>query len=117
MPVLRSAIAIVVQSCGKPPGIRAPITAVLGRNSRHPLAYHTRYAYISDVEFEWDQAKSNATQHRRGIDFARAAEIFTGRLCEWSDARRPYGEARVRALGFSAGEVLHVLYTKLGTVI
>ena len=69
------------------------------------------------VEFEWDPAKSDATAQRRGIDFTRAAEIFAGRLFEWSDDRRPYGEIRMRALGLSAGEVLHVVYTRRGTVI
>jgi uncharacterized DUF497 family protein len=69
------------------------------------------------VEFEWDPAKSASTAVSRGIDFARAAEIFAGRLVEWVDDRRPYGEARVRALGASAGEVLHVVYTRRGAVI
>ena len=69
------------------------------------------------VEFEWDPAKSEATYSLRGFDFTRAAEIFAGRLLEWSDDRRPYGEIRMRALGFSAGEILHVVYTRRGTVI
>jgi uncharacterized DUF497 family protein len=69
------------------------------------------------VQFEWDQAKSDATEQARGISFARAAEIFAGRLIEWHDDRRPYGEARIRALGETAGEVLHVAYTRRGTVI
>lgn len=69
------------------------------------------------MEFEWDPAKSAATAQSRGIDFARAAEIFTGRLIEWSDNRQPYGEARVRAVGTSAGELLHVVYTRRGGMI
>jgi len=69
------------------------------------------------VEFEWDPTKSAATAQSRGIDFVRAAEIFTGRLVEWIDDRQPYGEARVRAVGMSAGELLHVVYTRRGSVI
>jgi uncharacterized DUF497 family protein len=69
------------------------------------------------VEFEWDPAKSAETERRRGIDFARAAVIFTGRLVEWVDDRRLYGEIRVRALGESAGEILHVVYTRRAGVI
>jgi uncharacterized DUF497 family protein len=69
------------------------------------------------VEFAWDPAKSDATAQSRGIDFARAAAIFTGRLVEWHDDRRPYGEIRFRSLGESAGEVLHVVYTRRGDVI
>ena len=69
------------------------------------------------MEFEWYPAKSAATEQSRGIGFARAAEIFTGRTVEWADNRHPYGEARVRVVGTSAGELLHVVYTRRGTVI
>jgi uncharacterized DUF497 family protein len=69
------------------------------------------------VEFEWDPAKSAATEQARGISFARAAEIFAGRMVEWIDDRRPYSETRIRALGESAGEVLHVVYTRRAAVI
>jgi len=69
------------------------------------------------VEFEWDPAKSALAEQRRGIGFARAAEIFLGRLVEWTDDRRPYGEIRVRAVGESAGEVLHVVYTRRAEMI
>jgi len=66
------------------------------------------------VEFEWDPAKSAATEQSRGIGFARAAEVFTGRTVEWADNRHPYGEARVRVVGTSAGELLHVVYDQTG---
>ena len=72
---------------------------------------------IGAVEFDWDPAKSDATTQHRGIDFTRAAEIFAGRMLESSDDCRPYGEIRIRALGLSAGEILHVVYTRRGTVI
>ncbi len=85
--------------------------------ARISLAIHTRYAYKPAVEFEWDPAKSAAAEQSRGIDFARAAEIFTGRLVEWIDDRQPYGEARFRAVGASAGELLHVVYTRRDAVI
>jgi hypothetical protein len=69
------------------------------------------------VEFEWDPAKSAATDTTRGISFLRAAEIFTSRLLEWEDERQDYGERRIRALGESTGELLHVVYTRRGDVI
>jgi uncharacterized protein len=69
------------------------------------------------VEFERDPTKSAATELNRGIGFARAAEIFTGRLVEWIDNLRTYGKARIRALGASDGAVLHVVYAKRGSVI
>jgi uncharacterized protein len=69
------------------------------------------------MEFEWDPAKSEATEHQRGINFDRAAEIFTGRMIQWADSRNDYGEQRFRAIGESAGELLHVVYTRRGEVI
>jgi len=69
------------------------------------------------MKFEWDPAKSAATERRRGIGFDRAAEIFTGRMIQWTDDRKDYGEQRVRAVGESAGELLHVVYTRRGEVI
>ncbi len=81
------------------------------------LAASPLYAYSPFVEFTWDPAKSAATEQARGIGFDRASEIFTGRLVEWIDDRRPYYEVRVRALGLSAGELLHVVYTRRDGVI
>ena len=69
------------------------------------------------MEFEWDPAKSAATEQQRGTDFDRAAEIFLGKRVEWADDRKPYGEPRIRAVGESAGELLHVVYTERGEVI
>ena len=69
------------------------------------------------MEFAWDPAKSEATEHKRGIGFDRAAEIFTGRMVEWPDNRKDYGERRIRAVGESSGELLHVVYTRCGDTV
>jgi uncharacterized protein len=69
------------------------------------------------VEFEWDPAKSEATERLRGIRFERAAEVFAGRHIMWDDDRRDYGEQRIRAVGESGGELLHVVFTQRGSVI
>jgi hypothetical protein len=82
-----------------------------------PLATTARNAYAALVEFEWDPAKSAAAEQRRGISFDRAAEIFLGPLVEWPDDRKPYGEQRIRAIGETSGELLHVVYTRRGSVI
>jgi uncharacterized DUF497 family protein len=60
---------------------------------------------------------SAATEQMRGISFARAAAIFTGPVVEWPDERKDYRERRIRAVGESAGELLHVVYTRRGDVI
>ncbi|MBV8869092.1 MAG: BrnT family toxin [Acetobacteraceae bacterium] len=51
------------------------------------------------------------------MGFERAAEILEGQTIEWPDERREYGEDRIRALGESSGEVLHVVYTRRGDVV
>ena len=69
------------------------------------------------MKFEWDSSKDKTTQRERGIGFERAAEILMGPTVEWLDGRRDYGENRIRALGESSGEVLHIVYTRRGDVI
>jgi hypothetical protein len=69
------------------------------------------------MAFEWDPAKSAATERQRGIGFDRAVEIFTGRIIQWVDDRKDYGERRFRAVGESAGELLHIVFTWRGGVV
>ena len=69
------------------------------------------------MDFEWDSSKDEATRRERGIGFERAAEILEGQTIEWPDERREYGEDRIRALGESSSEVLHVVYTRRGDVV
>lgn len=69
------------------------------------------------VKFEWDPAKSQVTEQQRGFRFERATEIFAGRLIEWIDERKDYGERRFRAVGESSGVLLHVVFTRRAAVI
>lgn len=64
------------------------------------------------MEFEWDEAKSEACFQARGFDFAHAARAFYDpkRLVE-TDARRDYGEDRLRLLGSIDGRLYVVVYT------
>ena len=70
------------------------------------------------MEFEWDDAKSDACFAHRGFDFAYAIHAFldddriVGR-----DRRWPYGEDRYRLLGAIEGRVFVVIYTMRGSVI
>lgn len=63
------------------------------------------------MEFEWDAAKAEANVARHGVDFPRAAGIFSGRVLRNRDVRRDYGEDRFVAIGESGGDVLVVVYT------
>ena len=61
--------------------------------------------------FEWDEAKHAHTLATRGIGFDDGALIFAGPVIEWPDHRQDYGEPRVRAVGLSGNDLLHVVYT------
>lgn len=63
------------------------------------------------MEFEWDQAKSDARYALDGFGFDFAALIFEGPTLEWPDNRRDYGELRMIALGAADGQVLAVVFT------
>jgi uncharacterized DUF497 family protein len=67
-------------------------------------------------EFDWDNAKSEATLAKRGFDFERASLIFDGPVMEEPDRRRDYSEVRIRAIGEIGGRVLMVVYTDRGEV-
>ena len=68
------------------------------------------------MEFEWDDAKSDACFTDRGFDFAYVAHAFhdedriVGR-----DRRWDYGEDRYRLLGAVEGRVFVVIYTMRGS--
>ena len=70
------------------------------------------------MEFEWDDAKSDACFAQRGFDFAYVIRAFldeeriVGRNRRWD-----YGEDRYRLLGAIEGRVFVVIYTVRGTAI
>ena len=64
------------------------------------------------MEFEWDQAKSEACFEQRGFDFAYALRAFAdpNRLIS-HDHRGDYGEERYQLLGAIEHRIFHVVYT------
>jgi uncharacterized protein len=65
------------------------------------------------VEIEYDDAKSLRNLAERGISFDFAARILlnkTGNV-EVEDARRDYGERRIRVTGKIDGRLFVVVYT------
>ena len=64
------------------------------------------------MEFEWDDAKSEACFLERGFDFEYAAQAFFDpdhRVTP--DTRRAYGEDRLQLMGRIDGRVLMMVYT------
>ena len=70
------------------------------------------------VEFEWDDAKSDACFTHRGFDFAYAIRAFLDddRIVD-RDHRWNYGEGRYRLVGVIEGRVSVVIYTMRGSAM
>lgn len=64
------------------------------------------------MNFEWDDAKSEACWRERGFDFAYAARAFfdPGRLVQ-ADTRHSYAEVRYRLMGKIEQRLFVVIYT------
>ena len=66
------------------------------------------------MDFEWDEAKSDANVTKHGIGFEEAIGIFAGPILRRIDARRDYGEVRVLATSARDDEVWTVVYAIRG---
>lgn len=64
------------------------------------------------MDFEWDEAKSDACFEERGFDFAYAAQAFfdPDRLIH-ADLRHSYGEERFQLFGRIDTRIFVVVYT------
>jgi uncharacterized DUF497 family protein len=68
--------------------------------------------YIRSMQFEWDDAKSEACYRDRGFDFAYAASAFADpRRIVRADRRHSYGEDRYRLIGQIDERVFVIVYT------
>ena len=52
------------------------------------------------MSIEFDPAKRKTTLDTRGLDMARAAEVFAGATLTVEDDRKDYGEDRFITIGF-----------------
>lgn len=64
------------------------------------------------MNFEWDEAKSDACFQERGFDFAYAARAFLdpNRVVQL-DTRHSYGEERYQLMGAIEHRIFVVVYT------
>jgi uncharacterized DUF497 family protein len=58
------------------------------------------------LEITFDPGKRALTLRHRGLDFARAAEVFAGRTATAVDDRRDYGETRLITAGRLDGRLV-----------
>jgi hypothetical protein len=66
------------------------------------------------VRITFDPAKRAQTLIERGLDFARARELFAGPTLSFDDRRRNYGEARMVSVGMLDGRLTMVVWTPRG---
>lgn len=67
------------------------------------------------MDVEYDEAKRQLTLRERGLDFARAAEIFeTLDFFTQVDDRRDYGELRFQTMGELDGVLIMLIWTPRG---
>ncbi len=66
------------------------------------------------MEIAFDPVKRAATLTERGLDFADAAVVFSGRTYTKQDVRFDYGEPRFQTVGFLADRMVMVVWTPRG---
>ncbi|MFN7398264.1 MAG: BrnT family toxin [Sandaracinobacter sp.] len=66
------------------------------------------------MALSFDPAKRQKTLAERGLDFADAEAVLTGRVFEFVDARADYGEARITTIGLLRGRMVVVVWTQRG---
>ncbi len=57
------------------------------------------------MQIEYDTDKRDKTLAERGLDFARAGEVFSGATVTAEDARFDYGEPRFTTVGALDGRM------------
>ncbi len=65
---------------------------------------------------EFDSIKRDRTLIERGLDFARAAEVFEGPSLTLVDERFAYGEKRFLSFGLLDGRLVAIAWTLRGAV-
>lgn len=66
------------------------------------------------MRITFDPAKRARTLLERDLDFAEAAEIFSGTTIDIPDVRRDYGETRIMSVGHLRGRMMIVIRTPRG---
>ena len=68
------------------------------------------------MDVDYDPAKRALTLEMRGLDMARAGEVFFGPHLTFEDDRRDYGEPRCITLGYLDGRLVFMAWTPRGEV-
>ncbi len=66
------------------------------------------------MKIEFDAAKRAKALHERGLDFARAGEVFDGRHFTGQDSRQDYAEDRFITVGLLDARLVVLVWTPRG---
>jgi uncharacterized protein len=66
------------------------------------------------VQIEFDTDKREQTLNERGLDFARAVEVFAGRHFTAEDLREDFGEPRYITIGLLDERLIVMVWTPRG---
>lgn len=66
------------------------------------------------MQIEFDTEKRDKTLAERGLDFARAGEVFGGAVMTFEDMRANYGERRFISVGTLDGRTVVLVWTPRG---
>jgi uncharacterized protein len=75
---------------------------------------HYFWGYNKLVIIEFDAFKRDKTLEERGLDFARAGEVFQGRHFTGQDTREDYAEDRFTTAGLLDGRLVVLVWTPRG---
>lgn len=78
------------------------------------LAIRIYWVYIKYVKIEFDACKRDKTLEERGLDFARAGDVFEGRHFTGQDTRQDYAEDRFITVGLLDARVVVLVWTPRG---
>ena len=65
---------------------------------------------------EFDNTKREITLFTRGLDMARANEVFDKSHLDQIDVRKDYGEARIRTFGYLDKRPVFIVWTYRGNI-
>ena len=68
------------------------------------------------MQTEFDRSKRDRTLAERGLDFARAGEVFAGRHLTRRDLRQDYAENRFVTIGWLDARLVVMVWTPRGEV-
>lgn len=63
------------------------------------------------MQIEFDREKRSTTLKVRGLDMARATEVFAGPTMTVEDGRRNYGEVRYITIGYLEASMVVLVWT------